>query len=182
MCLLSWRKKLREWATREKKRSSARASSGAERGRGIGENRGPKLVMFNNRITLAETQEATRQLMGKKVLFPDLPCSHVGVAKLPLYKSDKLDISGMKVLILDSQTEFYADFVAIDPCHFTLNMPSNHHYMLPAVVDPSSLQQFCDRTVDGIGAVFLALKRRPTIRYSRASDIAKKDSTRISSL
>ncbi|OMP11403.1 Sec1-like protein [Corchorus olitorius] len=48
----------------------------------------------------------------------------------------------------DEQEEFYADFVAIDPCHFTLNMPSNHHYMLPAVMDPSSLQQFCDRTVD----------------------------------
>ncbi|CAN6936484.1 unnamed protein product [Brassica oleracea] len=33
--------------------------------------------------------------------------------------------------------EFYADFVAGDPYHFTLNMPSTHLYMLPAVVDPS---------------------------------------------
>ncbi|KAK4576585.1 hypothetical protein RGQ29_027217 [Quercus rubra] len=41
--------------------------------------------------------------------------------------------------------EFYADFVAIDPYHFTLNMPSNHIYMLPAVVDPSNSQHFCDR-------------------------------------
>ncbi|RVW32556.1 Vacuolar protein sorting-associated protein 45-like [Vitis vinifera] len=75
------------------------------------------------------------------------------------------------VLILQ---EFYADFVAIDPFHFTLNMPSNHIYMLPAVVDPSGLQHYCDRVVDGIGAIFLALKRRPVIRYQRTSDIAKR--------
>lgn len=70
--------------------------------------------------------------------------------------------------------EFYADFVALDPYHLTLNMAANHMYMLPAVVDPSGLQQFCDRVVDGISAVFLALKRRPIIRYSRTSDIAKR--------
>lgn len=55
-----------------------------------------------------------------------------------------------------------------------LNMAANHMYMLPAVVDPSGLQQFCDRIVDGMSAVFLALKRRPIIRYSRTSDIAKR--------
>ncbi|XP_022749447.1 vacuolar protein sorting-associated protein 45 homolog [Durio zibethinus] len=76
--------------------------------------------------------------------------------------------------VVQQVQEFYADFIAVDPCHFTLNMPSNHHYMLPAVVDPTSLQHFCDRAVDSIGAVFLALKRRPIIRYSRTSDIAKR--------
>lgn len=70
--------------------------------------------------------------------------------------------------------EFYADFVAIDPYHFTLHVPSNYIYMLPAVVDPSTLQRFCDRVVDGLAAVFLALKRRPVIRYQRASDVAKR--------
>ena len=70
--------------------------------------------------------------------------------------------------------EYYADFVAIDTYHFTLNIPSNHMYMLPAVVDPPGLQQLCDRIVDGISAVFLALKRRPVIRYQRTSDIAKR--------
>ncbi|THG03614.1 hypothetical protein TEA_023447 [Camellia sinensis var. sinensis] len=70
--------------------------------------------------------------------------------------------------------EFFADFVAVDPFHFTLNMPSNPMYMLPAVVDPSGLQHFCDRVVDGIAAIFLALKRRPVIRYQRTSDIAKR--------
>ena len=70
--------------------------------------------------------------------------------------------------------EFFADFVAIDPYHFTLNIPSNHMYMLPAVVDPGKLQHFCDRVVDGIAAVFLAMKRRPIIRYQRTSDVAKR--------
>ncbi|XP_030951567.1 vacuolar protein sorting-associated protein 45 homolog [Quercus lobata] len=70
--------------------------------------------------------------------------------------------------------EFYVDFVAIDPYHFTLNMPSNHIYMLPAVVDTSNLPHFCDRVVDGIASIFLSLKRRPIIRYQRTSDIAKR--------
>ncbi|MCD7446618.1 vacuolar protein sorting-associated protein 45 [Datura stramonium] len=76
--------------------------------------------------------------------------------------------------VVQQLQEFYADFVALDPYHFTLNMAANHMYILPAVVDPSGLQQFCDRVVDGISAVFLALKRRPIIRYSRTSDIAKR--------
>ncbi|KAG6674029.1 hypothetical protein I3842_15G021700 [Carya illinoinensis] len=76
--------------------------------------------------------------------------------------------------VVQQVQEFYADFVAIDTYHFTLNVPSNHIYMLPAVVDPSNLQHFCDRVVDGIAAIFLALKRRPIIRYQRTSDIAKR--------
>lgn len=76
--------------------------------------------------------------------------------------------------VVQQVQEVYADFVALDPYHFTLNMKSNQMYMLPASVDPSSLQHFCDRVVDGISGVFLALKRRPVIRYSRTSDIAKR--------
>ncbi|KAF9682717.1 hypothetical protein SADUNF_Sadunf05G0137700 [Salix dunnii] len=76
--------------------------------------------------------------------------------------------------VVQQVQEYYADFVAIDPYHFTLNIPSNHMYMLPAVVDPPGLQHLCDRIVDGISAVFLALKRRPVIRYQRTSDIAKR--------
>lgn len=70
--------------------------------------------------------------------------------------------------------EFFADYVAIDPYHFTLNTPANHMYMLPAVIDPPNLQSYCDRIVDGLAALFLSFKRRPVIRYSRTSDIAKR--------
>ncbi|KAK9944062.1 hypothetical protein M0R45_009646 [Rubus argutus] len=76
--------------------------------------------------------------------------------------------------VVQQLQEFYADFVAVDPYHFTLNMASNHIYMLPAVVDHSNLQRFCDRVVDGIASIFLALKRRPVIRYQRTSDITKR--------
>ncbi|KAL0391808.1 UNVERIFIED_CONTAM: Vacuolar protein sorting-associated protein 45 [Sesamum radiatum] len=84
--------------------------------------------------------------------------------------------------IVQQVQEFYADFVAIDAYHFTFNIAPNHMYMLPAVVDPSSLQQFCDRVIDGIAAIFLALKRRPVIRYSRTSDIAKRIAQEASKL
>jgi hypothetical protein len=66
--LLRWRKRLRDGVTGEKKRSPASASSGADRSRGSGENGGPKLVMFNNKITYAETLEATRQFDEDNVL------------------------------------------------------------------------------------------------------------------
>ncbi|KAK6938303.1 Sec1-like protein [Dillenia turbinata] len=70
------------------------------------------------------------------------------------------------------QLQFYADFVALDAYHFSLNIPLNH--LLLVVVDTPSLQHFCDRVVDGLAAVFLALKRRPMIRYQRTSDVAKR--------
>lgn len=76
--------------------------------------------------------------------------------------------------VVQQVQEFFADFVAIDPYHFTLSTPSNHMYMLPAVIDPPNLQNYCDRIVDGLAAIFLAFKRRPVIRYSRTSDIAKR--------
>lgn len=66
--LLRWRKRLKERASGEKKRSPARASSGASGGRGSTDNGGPKLVMFNTKITLAETIEATRQFDEENVL------------------------------------------------------------------------------------------------------------------
>ena len=69
--------------------------------------------------------------------------------------------------------EFLADFNAIDPHHFTMNLHMNHVHMLPAVVDPSGAPSFCDRVVDGVASIFLALKHRPVILYQRTSDIAK---------
>ncbi|KAJ0096394.1 hypothetical protein Patl1_29057 [Pistacia atlantica] len=66
--LLRWRKKLKEGAAAEKKHSPARASSRTSGGRGSTDNGGPKLVMFNNKITLAETAEATRQFDEENVL------------------------------------------------------------------------------------------------------------------
>ncbi|KAL8231884.1 hypothetical protein R6Q57_001662 [Mikania cordata] len=98
-----------------------------------------------------------------------------------LFFSNMLNTTQLHILadsdeheVVQQVQEFFADFVAIDPYHFTLNTPSNHMYMLPAVIDPPNLQNYCDRIVDGIAAIFLAFKRRPVIRYSRTSDIAKR--------
>ncbi|XP_006343427.2 probable LRR receptor-like serine/threonine-protein kinase At4g36180 [Solanum tuberosum] len=66
--LLRWRRKLKEKTAGEKKHSPARVSSRTSGSRGSGNNAGPKLVMFNNRITVAETIEATREFDEENVL------------------------------------------------------------------------------------------------------------------
>ncbi|KAI5073398.1 hypothetical protein GOP47_0011411 [Adiantum capillus-veneris] len=106
-----------------------------------------------------------------------------------LYFSNVLKNSHIQILgdadeheVVQQVQEFYADFLAIDPYHFTLNLPSNHVYMLPAVFDPPSVQQICDRMVEGISAVFLALKRRPAIRYQRTSEISRRVANEVARL
>lgn len=98
-----------------------------------------------------------------------------------LFFSNMLNTTQLHILadsdeheVVQQVQEFFADYVAIDPYHFTLNTPANHMYMLPAVIDPPNLQSYCDRIVDGLAALFLSFKRRPVIRYSRTSDIAKR--------
>ncbi|KOM45212.1 hypothetical protein LR48_Vigan06g051800 [Vigna angularis] len=66
--LLRWRKRLKRGVSGEKKKSPARASSGTSGGRSSTESGGPKLVMFNTKVTLAETTEATRQFDEENVL------------------------------------------------------------------------------------------------------------------
>lgn len=90
------------------------------------------------------------------------------------YSNENLRMLRMTLACIFVFQEFYADFCAIDPYHFTLNIQNNHLYMLPTVVDPPGMQSFCDRAVDGIASVFLAFKRRPVIRYQRTSDVVKR--------
>lgn len=106
-----------------------------------------------------------------------------------LFFSNMLNTTQLHILadsdeheVVQQVQELFADFVAIDPYHFTLNTPSNHMYMLPAVIDPPNLHNYCDRIVDGLAAIFLAFKRRPVIRYSRTSDIAKRIAQEASKL
>ncbi|KAL6571455.1 hypothetical protein OROHE_003098 [Orobanche hederae] len=63
---LRWREKVRKGVIgEEKKKPSPVRTSG---GRGSSENGEPKLIMFNNKITLAETIEATRHFDEENVL------------------------------------------------------------------------------------------------------------------
>ncbi|KAJ7561329.1 hypothetical protein O6H91_03G024100 [Diphasiastrum complanatum] len=98
-----------------------------------------------------------------------------------LYFSNVLKNTAIQILadadeheVVQQVQEFFADFVAIDPFHFTLNLPLNHLYMIPAKVDPQKIQLVSDRMVEGISSVFLALRKRPIIRYSRSSEIARR--------
>ncbi|KAJ7561819.1 hypothetical protein O6H91_03G042600 [Diphasiastrum complanatum] len=98
-----------------------------------------------------------------------------------LYFSNVLKNTAIQILadadeheVVQQVQEFFADFVAIDPFHFTLNLPLNHLYMIPAKVDRQKIQLVSDRMVEGISSVFLALRKRPIIRYSRSSEIARR--------
>ncbi|KAJ3692510.1 hypothetical protein LUZ60_012860 [Juncus effusus] len=104
-------------------------------------------------------------------------------AEYHLFFSNILKIPQIQILadsdeheVVQQVQEFYVDFCAIDPFHFTLNMDAtNHIYMLPAVMaDPVKAQEYCERITDGLAAVFLSLKKRPVIRFQRTSDIAKR--------
>lgn len=70
--------------------------------------------------------------------------------------------------------EFFADYFAIDPFHFSLNLPANHVCLMPTVLDPQMSQQVVDRIVEGVTSLCLSLKRRPLVRYSRTSEIARR--------
>ncbi|GAQ85616.1 VPS45 vacuolar protein sorting 45 [Klebsormidium nitens] len=78
--------------------------------------------------------------------------------------------------------EYFGDYFAIDPYHFTLNLPSNHLCMVPSVMDPHASQRAGDRIVEGLASVFLSLKKRPVIRYQRSSEIARRIASDVGKL
>lgn len=67
--------------------------------------------------------------------------------------------------------EYYADFTVHSPQHFSVPIPS-----VEAVYNPKSLvtsgYEIVDRLVQGLSAVFLAIRRRPVIRYQSGSEYA----------
>ncbi|GBG64155.1 hypothetical protein CBR_g40854 [Chara braunii] len=70
--------------------------------------------------------------------------------------------------------EFFGDYHALDPYHFTLDLPQNHLCMMTSVLEPVNMGKIMDRVVEGIASVFLAMKKRPAIRHQRTSDIARR--------
>lgn len=70
--------------------------------------------------------------------------------------------------------EYFADFAPILPCLFSLNhTPTSSRPLYgssPNTWDPQAL----DRSVQGIIAVLLSLKKKPVIRYEKSSAMAKK--------
>ncbi|KAF8895370.1 Sec1-like protein [Infundibulicybe gibba] len=70
--------------------------------------------------------------------------------------------------------EYFADYTPLLPCLFSLNQTPDLSHPLygstPNAWNPGALE----RTVQGIAAVLLSLKKKPVIRYERMSAMAKK--------
>jgi vacuolar protein sorting-associated protein 45 len=72
--------------------------------------------------------------------------------------------------------EFFIDYVAIDPHHFTLDIRQQSHSLTLAPPNwaPPSQQQVHDRIVEGVASALLSLRRRPVVRYQRKSASAQR--------
>ena len=73
--------------------------------------------------------------------------------------------------MVDDVKEFYADYISIAPHLFTVNAREESCYSnSPSVWNPTTLT----RSVQGLTAVLLSLKKCPTIRYQASSDMCKR--------
>jgi len=70
--------------------------------------------------------------------------------------------------VVQQLQEFYADYFAINPDTFMLNVEG------PISIDQPDFKTLLDRTVDGISSCLLSLKKQPYIRYSAKSDMVQK--------
>ncbi|KAG1681582.1 hypothetical protein FOA52_014090 [Chlamydomonas sp. UWO 241] len=73
--------------------------------------------------------------------------------------------------------EYYADFSVVGQEHFLVPCPYNDLLLNPKASVPggvASLYEQVDRFVQGLSSLFLALKRRPVIRFQRGSDGARR--------
>mmetsp|Transcript_16400 Transcript_16400/g.55827 ORF Transcript_16400/g.55827 Transcript_16400/m.55827 type:complete len:570 (+) Transcript_16400:155-1864(+) len=70
--------------------------------------------------------------------------------------------------------EYYADYVAVDPTHFVLDVPDAATTMMPPLWHARGASKALDRAVEGLAAVLLTLKRKPSIRYQASSQPARR--------
>eukprot|EP00775_Hariotina_reticulata_P002080 gene2080-2399_t len=92
-----------------------------------------------------------------------------------MHLQDLADADAVKEQVQQVQ-EFYGDFIALDVHHFMVPVPSNGVLLNPraAAALGASEYEVNDRLVQGLSALFLALRRRPIIRYQRSSEAAKR--------
>ncbi|CAI5475077.1 unnamed protein product [Closterium sp. Yama58-4] len=70
--------------------------------------------------------------------------------------------------------EYYLDYFALDAYHFTLHVPLNVYSFVSATVDLHNTQRVAERSVDALLALCLSLKKRPSIRFQRGSELARR--------
>jgi vacuolar protein sorting-associated protein 45 len=69
--------------------------------------------------------------------------------------------------------EYYCDFFAVNADTFTLNLPNSLALSLPRRMWGMREDAGFERSLQGVLAVMLALKKRPAIRFQGGSDIAQ---------
>lgn len=69
--------------------------------------------------------------------------------------------------------EYFVDFRTIDQHHFTFELNDNAAQLMPLNSAPQRVGNARERVVEGLLALCLALKRRPSIRYSSKSEQVK---------
>ncbi|EFJ42173.1 hypothetical protein VOLCADRAFT_77223, partial [Volvox carteri f. nagariensis] len=93
------------------------------------------------------------------------------VSSMFLQELAEADAAGERVMEVQ---EDYADFQVPDPHHFVIPVPRNELFFAVRQqgAAPSAAEyELIDRCVQGLSAVFLALRRRPIIRYQRGSEL-----------
>jgi len=70
--------------------------------------------------------------------------------------------------------EVFASFLAVDPFLFTLDLSNNHEFLQWKTHTSHSQLNAVDRVVEGLAAFLLSVKRRPTIRHQRSSEISRR--------
>mmetsp|Transcript_22241 Transcript_22241/g.37173 ORF Transcript_22241/g.37173 Transcript_22241/m.37173 type:complete len:579 (-) Transcript_22241:477-2213(-) len=75
--------------------------------------------------------------------------------------------------IVKQVQEYYADYIPLDPSHFTLNVQEPYYCFFPPTLAPQAIRRVKDRVVQGLASVMLSMKRRPLIRYQRSSEHAR---------
>ncbi|KXZ43440.1 VPS33 protein [Gonium pectorale] len=120
-------------------------------------------------IVLLKRELKSPRYSGYNLHFSNLLSS---VSSMFLQELAEADAAEEKVAEVQ---EVYADFLVPDPHHFTVPVPRNELLFAvgrqPGAAPSTAEYELIDRCVQGLSAVFLALRRRPVIRYQRGSDL-----------
>eukprot|EP00878_Enallax_costatus_P028747 GHUV01031087.1.p1 GENE.GHUV01031087.1~~GHUV01031087.1.p1 ORF type:complete len:544 (+),score=165.71 GHUV01031087.1:624-2255(+) len=127
-------------------------------------------------LTLAPDSVLSRQRLSypRANLCPHFLADFTNLVS-QMHLQDLAEADAVKEQVQQVQ-EYYGDFMVVDTHHFMIPVPSNAVLINPkaAATVGASEYEAVDRLVQGLSALFLALRRRPVIRYQRTSDAAKR--------
>ncbi|KAJ9523026.1 hypothetical protein QJQ45_023807 [Haematococcus lacustris] len=94
----------------------------------------------------------------------------------PIHLQELAEVDAVKEFISEVQ-ELFGDFCVIDSHHFMIPCHRNDILLAPSTAASSTAiiqAEMLDRMVQGLSALFLAVRRRPIIRYQRNSEQASR--------